>query len=49
VAVITIKDKKAVLIPLSVMRKAKVRVGDRLEASVERGRITLTPRAVLES
>ena len=47
-AVITVKDKNAVLIPASVMRKARVKVGDRLDASVEHGRITLTRKSSLD-
>jgi bifunctional DNA-binding transcriptional regulator/antitoxin component of YhaV-PrlF toxin-antitoxin module len=44
-AVITVKDKNAVLIPASVMRKARIKVGDRLAAHVEHGKITLTPKS----
>jgi hypothetical protein len=49
VAVITVKDKNAVLIPSSVMRKARIKVGDRLDASVEHGKITLTPKSAIDS
>jgi AbrB family looped-hinge helix DNA binding protein len=48
-AVITVKDKNAVVIPASVMRKARIKVGDRLDASVERGKITLTPKSSVDS
>jgi bifunctional DNA-binding transcriptional regulator/antitoxin component of YhaV-PrlF toxin-antitoxin module len=44
-AVITAKDKSAVVIPASVMRKARIKVGDRLAANVEHGKITLTPKS----
>ena len=44
-AVITAKDENAVLIPASVMRKARIKVGDRLDANVELGKITLTPKS----
>jgi bifunctional DNA-binding transcriptional regulator/antitoxin component of YhaV-PrlF toxin-antitoxin module len=47
-AVITVKDKNAVLIPVSVIRKARIKVGDRLDANVERGKITLTPKSAVE-
>ena len=47
-AVITVKDKNAVLIPASVMRKARIKVGDRLAANVEHGKITLTPKSAGE-
>jgi len=42
---VTVKDKNAVVIPASVMRKARIKVGDRLAANVEQGRITLTPKS----
>jgi len=48
-AVITVKEKNAVLIPASVMRKARIKVGDRLDANVERGKITLTPKSAVDS
>jgi hypothetical protein len=47
-AVITVKEKNAVLIPASVMRKARTKVGDILNARVERGAITLTPKSASE-
>jgi hypothetical protein len=47
-AVITVKEKNAVLIPASVMRKARIKVGDILNARVERGAITLTPKSASE-
>ena len=42
---VTVKDKNAVVIPASVMRKARIKVGDRLAANVEHGKITLTPKS----
>jgi hypothetical protein len=47
-AAITVKDKNAVQIPASVMRKARIKVGDRLNANAERGKITLTPKSIVE-
>jgi|HubBroStandDraft_6_1064221.scaffolds.fasta_scaffold5853199_1 hypothetical protein len=47
-AVITVTDKNAVLIPASVIRKARIKVGDRLDANVERGMITLIPKSIVE-
>jgi AbrB family looped-hinge helix DNA binding protein len=47
-AVVTVKDKNEVLIPASVMRRARIKIGDRLDASVEDGKITLTPRSAVE-
>jgi hypothetical protein len=46
-AVITVKDKNAVLIPASIIRKARMKPGDRLDADVEPGKITLTPRSAV--
>jgi hypothetical protein len=48
-AVITVKDRKAVLIPPSVIRDAKVRVGDRLDARADGGTIVLTPRTAVDA
>jgi hypothetical protein len=48
VAVITVKDKNAVLIPATLMRKARIKVGDRLDANVEHGKITLTSKSAVE-
>lgn len=45
---VTVKDKNAVLIPASVIRKARIKVGDRLDANVERGKITLTPKSSVD-
>jgi len=38
----------SVVIPLNVRKKIGVKVGDLLEASVERGRITFTPKSVVD-
>jgi bifunctional DNA-binding transcriptional regulator/antitoxin component of YhaV-PrlF toxin-antitoxin module len=46
-AVITVKDKSSVLIPASLIRKARIKKGDRLDASVEGGKITLTPKSAV--
>jgi hypothetical protein len=44
-AVITVN---AVLIPASVIRKARIKVGERLDANVEHGKITLTPKSAIQ-
>lgn len=36
------------LIPASVIRKAHIKVGDRLDANVELGKITLTPKSAVD-
>ena len=38
----------AVLIPASVVREDRIKVGDRLDANVEHSKITLTPKSAVE-
>lgn len=45
---VSVKNKYQVVIPLNVRKKIGVKVGDLLEASVERGRITFTPKSVVD-
>jgi AbrB family looped-hinge helix DNA binding protein len=45
---VTVKNKYQVVIPLAVRKEAGVRIGDLLEATVDRGRILLTPKAVID-
>ena len=47
-SLITIKDKYQIVIPKRVRAKMRVRVGDLLEAHVERGKITLTPKSLVD-
>ncbi len=47
-SLVRVKPKYQVLIPPAVREKAGVAVGDLLEASVERGKITFTPKSVLD-
>ena len=47
-AIVTIKKKFQVVIPRSVREKIGVNVGDFLEAKVERGKITFTPKSLLD-
>ncbi len=47
-SIITVKNKYQVVIPQSVREQIGVAVGDLLEAKVERGRITLTPKSVVD-
>jgi bifunctional DNA-binding transcriptional regulator/antitoxin component of YhaV-PrlF toxin-antitoxin module len=47
-ALVSVKNKYQVVIPLNVRKKIGVKVGDLLEASVERGRITFTPKLVVD-
>ncbi len=47
-AIVTVKNKYQVVIPRSVREKVAVNVGDLFEANVERGRITLTPKSLVD-
>jgi bifunctional DNA-binding transcriptional regulator/antitoxin component of YhaV-PrlF toxin-antitoxin module len=48
VPLVRIKTKFQVTLPNDVRKRAGVRVGDFLEAKVERGKITLTPKTVID-
>lgn len=45
---VAVKSKFQIVIPQSVREQAGVRIGDLLEARVERGRITFTPKSVVD-
>ena len=45
---VLVKDKFQVVIPQSIRKLADISVGDLLEASVEGGKITFTPKAVVD-
>jgi AbrB family looped-hinge helix DNA binding protein len=47
-AIVTVKNKFQIVIPRSVREKIGVNVGDFLEAKVERGKITFTPKTLLD-
>lgn len=47
-SIVTVKNKYQVVIPQSVREQIGVAVGDILEAKVERGRITFTPKSVVD-
>lgn len=46
--IVTVKNKFQVVIPRSVRDTIGVRVGDLLEARVERGKITFAPKALVD-
>jgi AbrB family looped-hinge helix DNA binding protein len=48
VAIVTVKKKYQVVIPQDVREQMGVAVGDILEASVERGKITFTPKSIVD-
>jgi AbrB family looped-hinge helix DNA binding protein len=45
---VSVKNKYQIVIPLNVRKKIGLHVGDLLEAAVERGKITFTPKAVVD-
>lgn len=46
--IVTVKSKFQVVIPAKVRRQAGIKVGDLLEAKVERGKVTLTPKSLVD-
>jgi AbrB family looped-hinge helix DNA binding protein len=46
--IVTVKNKFQIVIPQRVREQIGVAVGDLLEAKVERGKITLTPKSVVD-
>jgi len=47
-ALVSVKNKYQVVIPLSVRKKIGIKVGDLLEASARRGSISFTPKSVID-
>ncbi len=47
-AIVAIKNKYQVVIPQRLREEIGLRVGDLLEARVERGKITFTPKALVD-
>jgi AbrB family looped-hinge helix DNA binding protein len=47
-AIVTVKNKFQVVIPQAIREELGISRGDVLEARVERGRITYTPKAVID-
>jgi len=47
-AIVTVKNKYQVVIPQSIRKQLGINCGDLLEAKVERGRITYTPKTVID-
>ena len=45
---VKVKTKYQVTLPDAVRRQVRVGVGDLLEAKVEKGRITLTPKSLID-
>ena len=47
-AIVRVKTKYQVTLPTAVRERVGVNVGDVLEATVEKGKITLTPKATID-
>jgi AbrB family looped-hinge helix DNA binding protein len=47
-AIVTVKNKYQVVIPKSLRDKIGIHVGDLLEARVERGKVTFSPKSVVD-
>ena len=47
-ALVTVKNKYQVVIPAKVREEAGIEIGDLFEAKVERGKVTLTPKSVID-
>lgn len=47
-SLVTIKNKYQIVIPAKVRKEAGLNVGDFLKAGFEKGKITLTPQAVID-
>src|SRR5713101_2105530 len=47
-ALVTVKNKYQVVIPQAIRQKLGISRGDVLEAKVERGRLTYTPKTVID-
>jgi len=46
--IVTVKTKFQIVIPQRIRRQAHVAIGDLLEANVEHGKITFTPKSVID-
>lgn len=46
--VVAVKNKFQIVIPQNIRKQIRVEVGDLLEAGVEGGRITLTPKSLID-
>jgi bifunctional DNA-binding transcriptional regulator/antitoxin component of YhaV-PrlF toxin-antitoxin module len=47
-SIVRVKNKYQVVIPESVREEIGVEIGDVLEAKVERGKITFTPKSIVD-
>ncbi len=47
-SLITVKNKYQVVIPQSVRKQIGIKIGDLLEATAEKGKITLAPKSAVD-
>ena len=47
-SIVTVKNKYQVVIPQGLREKIGLNIGDVLEAKIERGKITFTPKALVD-
>ncbi len=45
---VSVKNKYQIVIPAKVRKQAGIKVGDLLEAKVERGKLTFVPKAIID-
>ena len=47
-SIVKVKTKYQVTLPTLVRKQVRIKIGDILEAMVERGKITLTPKTIID-
>lgn len=47
-SLVSVKNKFQIVIPAKVRKQAGIKVGDLLEAKVERGKLTFVPKAIID-
>ena len=47
-SLVSVKNKFQIVIPAKVRKQAGIKVGDLLEAKVERGKLTFVPKAIVD-
>ncbi len=47
-SLVSVKNKFQIVIPAKVRKQAGIKVGDLLEAKVERGKLTFVPKSVID-
>ena len=47
-SLVSVKNKFQIVIPAKVRKQAGIKVGDLLEAKIERGKLTFVPKSVID-